>query len=152
MSRKWVSKVFLESCAVGSVYCLRVKHYSFHYSFPNLKTMFYFFRKEQAPSIVSTPSNPLYLVKNDNITLWRTYTLDGTPLDEVEVIFIPDSPSFSAQRVARFRSRGTTQVADDFQDRFVVIFSKQPINNANPSLAKIRQQNEWIECVPTKWN
>ena len=109
---------------------------------PYLKTMFYFFRKEQAPSVVSTPSNPLYLVENDNITLWRTYTLDGTPLDEVEVIFIPDSPSFSAQRVARFRSRGTTQVADDFQDRFVVIFSKQPINNANPSLAKIRQQNE----------
>ena len=63
--------------------------------------MFYFFRKEQAPSVVSTPSNPLYLVENDNITLWRTYTLDGTPLDEVEVIFIPDSPSFSAQRVLR---------------------------------------------------
>lgn len=103
--------------------------------------MFYFFRKEQAPSVVSTPSNPLYSVENDNITLSRTYTLDGTPLDEVEIIFTPDSPSFSAQRVARYRGRGTTQVADDFQDRFVVIFNRQSINNANPSLAKIRQQN-----------
>ena len=67
--------------------------------------------------------------------------LKGTPLDEVAVIFTPDSPSFSAQRVTRFRSRGTTQVADDFQDGFVVIFNRQSINNTNPSLAKIRQQN-----------
>ena len=55
----------------------------------------------------------------DNITLQWTYTLDGSPLDDVEVIFTSDSPSLSAQRVARYRSGGTTQVANDFQDRFV---------------------------------
>ena len=58
-------------------------------------------------------------MENDNITLQWTYTLDGSPLDQVEVIFTPDSPSLSAQRVARYRSGGTTQVASDFQDRFV---------------------------------
>ena len=81
--------------------------------------MFFFFRKEQAPSFISTPSSPLYPVENDNITLQWTYTLDGSPLDQVEVIFTPDSPSLPAQRVARYRSGGTTQVANDFQDRFV---------------------------------
>ena len=78
-----------------------------------------FFRKEQAPSFLSTPSSPLYPVENYNITLHWTYTLDGSPLDQVEVIFTPDSPSPSAQRIARHRSGGTTQVASDVQDRFV---------------------------------
>ena len=58
-------------------------------------------------------------MENFNITLQWTYTLDGAPLDDVEVIFTPDSPSPSAQRVARYRSGGTTQVASDVQDRFV---------------------------------
>ena len=79
-----------------------------------------FFRQEQAPSFLSTPSSPLYPVENDNITLQWTYTLDGSPLDDVEVIFTPDSPSLSAQRVARYRSGGTTEVASNLQDRFVV--------------------------------
>ena len=80
-----------------------------------------FFRKEQAPSFLSTPSSPLYPVENDNITLQWTYTLDGTPLDQVEVYFKPaDSSSFSTQRVARYRSGGTTQVASSIQDRFVL--------------------------------
>ena len=81
--------------------------------------MFFLFCKEQAPSFISAPSSPLYPVENDNITLQWTYILDGSPLDQVEVIFTPDSPSLSAQRVARYRSGGTTQVANDFQDRFV---------------------------------
>ena len=81
--------------------------------------MFFLFCKEQAPSFISTPSSLLYPVENDNITLQWTYILDGSPLDQVEVIFTPDSPSLSAQRVARYRSGGTTQVANDFQDRFV---------------------------------
>ena len=82
--------------------------------------IFFFFRKEQAPSFISTPSSALYPVENDNITLNWTYTLDGTPLDQVEVYFKPaDSPSLSAQRVARYTSGGTTQVANDVQDRFV---------------------------------
>ena len=59
-------------------------------------------------------------MENDNITLQWTYTLDGSPLDDVEVIFTPDSPSLSAQRVARYRSGGTTEVASNLQDRFVV--------------------------------
>ena len=58
-------------------------------------------------------------MENDNITLQWTYTLDGTPLDEVEVIFKRDSPSLSLQRVARYRSGGTTQVASDVRDRFM---------------------------------
>ena len=58
-------------------------------------------------------------MENFNNTLQWTYTLDGAPLDDVEVIFTPDSPSPSAQRVARYRSGGTTQVASDVQDRFV---------------------------------
>ena len=78
-----------------------------------------FFRKEQAPSFLSTPSSPLYPVENYNITLQWTYTLDGSLLDDIEVIFTPDSPSPTAQRVARYRSGGTTQVASDVQDRFV---------------------------------
>ena len=78
-----------------------------------------FFRKEQAPSFLSTPSSPLYPVENDNITLQWTYTLDGSPLDEVEVLFTPDSLSLSVLRVARYRSGGTTQVASEIQDRFV---------------------------------
>ena len=78
-----------------------------------------FFHKEQAPSFLSTPSSPLYPVENDNITFQWTYTLDGSPLDEVDVIFTPDSPSLSAQRVARYRSGGTTQVASNVRDRFV---------------------------------
>ena len=56
--------------------------------------------------------------ENDNITLQWTYTLGGTPLDEVEVIFTPDSPTLSLLRVARYRSGGTIQVPNDFQDRF----------------------------------
>ena len=76
-----------------------------------------FFRKEQAQSFISTPSSPLHLVENDNITLRWTYTLGGFPLDQVEVIF--DSPSLSARRVARYKSGGTTQVVSDFQDRFI---------------------------------
>ena len=80
---------------------------------------FSFFRKEQAPSFISTPSRPLYPVENDNITLQWTYTLDGAPLDGVEVYFAADSPSLSSQRIARYRSGGTTQVANDFQDRSV---------------------------------
>ena len=79
----------------------------------------FFFRKEQAPSFISTPSSPLYPVENDNITLQWTYTLDGSPLDDVGEIFTSDSPSLSAQRVARYRSGGTTQVASNVQDRFV---------------------------------
>ena len=58
-------------------------------------------------------------MENDNITLQWTYTLGGTPLDQVEVIFTPDSPSLSAQRIARYRSGGTTQIASNVQDRFV---------------------------------
>ena len=78
-----------------------------------------FFRKEQAPSFLSTPSSPLYPVENDNITLQWTYTLDGSPLDEVVVLFTPDSLSLSVLRVARYRSGDTTQVASEVQDRFV---------------------------------
>ena len=78
-----------------------------------------FFRKEQAQSFISTPSSPLHPMENDNITLRWTYTLGGSPLDQVEVIFSADSPSLSARRVARYKSGGTTQVASDFQDRFV---------------------------------
>ena len=59
-------------------------------------------------------------MENDNITLQWTYTLDGSPLDDVEVIFTSDSPSLSVQRVARYRSGGTTEVASNLQDRFVV--------------------------------
>ena len=77
------------------------------------------FRKEQAPSFISTPSSLLYPVENDNITLQWTYSLDGAPLDQVEMVFTADSPSLPAQRVARYRSGGTTQVASNFQDRFV---------------------------------
>ena len=62
-------------------------------------------------------------MENDNITLQWTYTLDGTPLDEVEVLFTPDSPSTSEQRLARYRSGGSLQVANDFQDRFVFSLS-----------------------------
>ena len=80
---------------------------------------FPFFPKEQAPYFISTPSSPLYPVENDNITLQWTYTLDGALLDEVEVYFTADSPLLSLQRAARYRSGGTTQVANDFQDRFV---------------------------------
>ena len=58
-------------------------------------------------------------MENDNITLQWTYTLDGSPLDDVEVIFTSDSPSLSVQRVARYRRGGTTQVASNVQDRFV---------------------------------
>ena len=58
-------------------------------------------------------------MENDNITLQWTYTLDGALLDQVEVYFAADSPSLSSQRVARYRSGGTTQVANDFQDRSV---------------------------------
>ena len=83
------------------------------------KLFFFLFRKEQAPSFISTPSSPLYPVENDNITLRWTYTLGGSPLDQVEVIFSADSPSLSARRVARYKSGGTTQVASDVQDRFV---------------------------------
>ena len=87
------------------------------------KQCFFFFRKEQAPSFISTPSSPLYPVENDNITLQWTYTLDGSPLDDIEVIFTPDSPSLSAKRVARYRSGGTTQVDSEIQDRFVFSFT-----------------------------
>ena len=58
-------------------------------------------------------------MENENITLQWTYTLDGAPLDEVEVLFTPDSSSPSERRVARYRTGGTTQVANDFQVRFV---------------------------------
>ena len=58
-------------------------------------------------------------MENDNITLQWTYTLDGSPLDQVEVIFTADFPSLSARIVARYRSGGTTQVASSVQDRFV---------------------------------
>ena len=58
-------------------------------------------------------------MENDNITLQWTYTLDGSPLDQVEVLFSPDSPPPSVLRVARYRSGGTTQVASDVQGRFV---------------------------------
>ena len=58
-------------------------------------------------------------MEDENITLQWTYTLDGTPLDQVEVLFTPDSPSLSALRVARYRSGGTTQVANEVQDRFI---------------------------------
>ena len=78
-----------------------------------------FFREEQVPSFITTPSSPLYPVENENITLQWTYTLDGAPLDEVEVLFTPDSSSPSELRVARYRTGGTTQVANDFQVRFV---------------------------------
>ncbi|XP_066024475.1 fibroblast growth factor receptor 3-like isoform X3 [Pocillopora verrucosa] len=74
---------------------------------------------EQAPSFISTPSSPLYPVENDNITLQWTYTLNGDPLDEVQVTFTADFPSLTARRVARYRSGGTTVVACDVQDRFV---------------------------------
>ena len=86
------------------------------------KVSFYvwFFRKEQAVSFDSTPTSSLYPVENDNITLHWTYTLGGTPLDQVEIIFAPDSPSLSSQRVARYRTGGTVQVNIAFQDRFVV--------------------------------
>ena len=76
-----------------------------------------FFRKEQKPSFISTPSSPLYPVENDNITLQWTYTLDGSPLDEVEVLLNPELPS--AVRIARYRSGGTTQVANEIRDRFI---------------------------------
>ena len=79
--------------------------------------IFFFFCKEQAPSFISTPSSPLYPVENDNITLQWTYTLDGSPLDQIEVTFTPEL--LSAVRVARYRSGGTTQVASEVQDRFV---------------------------------
>ena len=82
--------------------------------------IFFFFYKEQAPSFFSTPSSALYSVENDNITLQWTYTLDGTPLDEVEAIFTPDSPSLSVLRVARYRSGGTTQVASEVQNSFLI--------------------------------
>ena len=62
----------------------------------------------------------MYPVDSDNVTQW-TYTLDDTPPDDVDVIFTPDL--LSAQRVARYRSGGTTQVANDLQDRFVVILT-----------------------------
>ena len=81
--------------------------------------VFSFFRKEQAPYFISTPSSPLYPVENDNITLQWTYSLDGALLDEVELYFAADSPSRPVQRVARYWSGGTTQVANDFQDRSV---------------------------------
>ncbi|XP_066024489.1 fibroblast growth factor receptor 2-like isoform X2 [Pocillopora verrucosa] len=74
---------------------------------------------EQAAYFISTPSSPLYPVENDNITLQWTYDLNGSPLDEIEVVFTPDSPSLSLQRVARYRNGGTIQVANDFRDRFV---------------------------------
>ena len=79
--------------------------------------VFFFFCKEQALSFISTPSSPLYPVENDNITLQWTYTLDGSPLDQIEVIFTPEL--LSAVRLARYRSGGTTQVASEVQDRFV---------------------------------
>ena len=88
-----------------------------NWTFSNM--IFFFFRKEQAPSFISTPSSPLYPVENDNITLQWTYALDGTLLNDVEVIFTPDSPSLFAQIVARYRSGGTTQVASNVRDRFV---------------------------------
>ena len=81
------------------------------------KMVFFFFCKEQAPSFISTPSSPLYPVENDNVTLQWTYTLDGSPLDEVEVLLNPEL--LSAVRVARYRSGGTTQVANEIRDRFV---------------------------------
>ena len=56
-------------------------------------------------------------MENDNITLQWTYTLDGSPLDQIEVTFTPEL--LSAVRVARYRSGGTTQVASEVQDRFV---------------------------------
>ena len=77
------------------------------------------FRIEQAPSFISTPSSPLYPVENDNITLQWTYSLDGSPLDQVEVLFTSDSPSLPTRRVARYRRGGTIQVASDAQDRFI---------------------------------
>ena len=79
---------------------------------------FSLFRKEQAVSFISTPSSPSDVEESNNITLQWTYTLGGTPLDEVLVIFNPDSPSLSLKRVARYSSGGTLQVPDDFQDRF----------------------------------
>ena len=97
--------------------------------------MFFFFHKEQAPSFISTPSSPLYPVENENITLQWTYTLDGSPLDEVEVVFTADSPSLPAHRVARYRSGGTTQVASNFQDRFV--FS---LTDSQPTMTILRSQ------------
>ena len=63
-------------------------------------------------------------MENDNITLQWNYTLDGSPLDQVEVIFTADSPSLPALRVARYRSGGTTQVAAEVQDRFVFSLTK----------------------------
>ena len=60
----------------------------------------------------------MYPAENDSITLKWTYTLDGAPLDDVQVIFTRDSPSLSALRVARYRNGGTTQVATEVQDRF----------------------------------
>ena len=62
-------------------------------------------------------------MENDNITLQWTYTLGGSPLDQVEVIFTPYFPSLSAVRVARYRSGGTTQVASNVQDRFAFKFT-----------------------------
>ena len=58
-------------------------------------------------------------MENDNITLRWTYTLNGAPLDDVEVIFTLDPPSLLPLRVARYRNGGTTQVASEVQDRFV---------------------------------
>ena len=58
-------------------------------------------------------------MENDNITLQWTYDLNGSRLDEIEVIFTPDSPSLSLQRFARYRSGGTVQVVNDVRDRFV---------------------------------
>ena len=79
MSRKWVSKVFLESGAVlisllftGKAPFVSKRIQRLHHlviDLPYLQMIFYFFRKEQAPSVMSTPSNPLYPVENDNITL-----------------------------------------------------------------------------------
>ena len=79
----------------------------------------FFFHKEQAPSFISTPSSPLSREENDNITVQWTYTLGGTPLNDVEIIFTPDSPSLSTKIIARYRSGGTTQVASNVRDRFV---------------------------------
>ena len=104
---------FLTGCNVPMwVYYIFASKYRFH-------VIFVILHKEQAPSLISTPSSPLYPVENDNITLQWTYTLDGAPLDQIEVLFTPDSPSLSLQRVARYRSGGTTQVASNVQDRFV---------------------------------
>ena len=112
----WISKICRNDAPFSFSKTLEVDHLV-NRSFST--QCFFFFRKEQAPSFISTPSSPLYPAENDNITLQWTYTLDGSPLDQVEVLFTPDSPSFSVLRVASYRSGGTTLVANDFQDRFV---------------------------------